>query len=199
MLILEEQKDEIFDSLNYLNMEELEEFCKKHAIPMQGRKRRIISRIKHFLTTGEVLKTIPLPISSKAKKNAPRVLKKDALILNGLYKNDDDTRQFLKQLIGEHFHFTAFGQEWIMSRWEEGKPPTYEEYAKIWQEEESRKKMPLYKATPSAEYAYLNFMQKYLSQHPNANKKSMLAAWKEERAERARDTMAILMAIPTQA
>ena len=67
--LTEAQQNELLDELNYLNMAEIKSFCRARAIPFtirvesaDGKKRNeidrkgvILSRIRHFLNTGEVL------------------------------------------------------------------------------------------------------------------------------------------------
>ncbi len=62
------------------------------------------------------------------------------MILKGSYKNDLKTRLFFKNIVGDHFHFTAFGIDWINEKWMEGNPPTYRDYATMWQSEVDRRK-----------------------------------------------------------
>lgn len=195
--LLTKDKKELFDSLNYMKMEELKVFCDKQFIPTDGKKGVIIRRIKHYLITGKIVKTAPLPEKSKAKKTDVRLLKPTALILSGLYKNDDETRAFMKKLVGKHFHFTSYGQDWIKLKWEEGLPPTYAQFAKFWQDEFLRRKSPEYKACPKDEWAYLNFLQRYLKLHPNASRNEMASQWNKIRNVKANNAIKILMSIPT--
>ena len=107
------------------------------------------------------------------------LLDKETLMLKGAYKNDLKTRLFFKQLIGEYFHFTAFGIDWLNDRWMEGKPPTYQEFAEMWHKEyEKRKKTPV---PPKEEWAYINFVQNSLSISPTASQESINHAWECER------------------
>lgn len=140
--------------------------------------------------TGEILQPKKIPTISKAETGKKYPLKPDTLILYGAYKNDLTTRNFFKKLIGEHFHFTAFGQDWIAKRWQQGKPPTYSEFAKAWQKEYLKRKSS--KANPKKEWAYLNFLQRFLTQHPNASKQQLALAWKKERNKQAKNAMWVL-------
>ncbi len=88
---------------------------------------------------GYHLKPVPLPAVSCASKGLKSDLHPEALILSGPYKNDLRTRNFVKDLVGEHFHFTAAGIDWIRACWERGKPPTYKEFADWWQAEYAQK------------------------------------------------------------
>lgn len=170
---------ELFDAFYYLNMSELKKICHNFGLPDSPPKGQMIERIKHFLSTGKILKPKEMPEISKALKNHKYKLSPDALMLKGAYKNDAQTRTFFKKLIGNHFHFTAFGIDWLNEQWMKGKPPTYQEFATMWQQEiEKRKKK---KPEPKKEWALINFMQRYLAKHPNASKQEIMKAWKKER------------------
>lgn len=184
------QQEALFIALDYMNMGEIKAFCNKHQISLAGKKGLIITRIKHFLLTGELLQPKPMPIISKAQAGKNYPLKTSTLILHGAYKNDLKTRLFFKKLIGKHFHFTAAGQDWIQQRWDNGKPPTYAEFAQAWQKEYERRTKT--EANPRKEWAYLNFMLRYQKANPHASRTQMTAAWKKTRQEQADKAKAIL-------
>lgn len=166
-------------ALNYMLMGELKAVCAHYNITCFGKKGEIIKQILHFVKSGKNLTPQSIPEVSKAKKGTTYSLHPNAPILMGSYKNDENTRNFMKKLIGEHFHFTSFGQDWIKDRWLSGKPPTYQEFADFWQKEyATRKQKP---ARPKKEWAYLNFTQRYLRDVPDASRKEIAEAWKKER------------------
>lgn len=119
--------EQLSESLLYLHVEELKEITARLHISDKGAKGAIIARILHFLQFGEELLLPKFPAVSCAKKGVVPALLPKSLMLRGTYKNDLATRLFFKTLIGEHFHFTAFGIDWLNERWMEGKPPTYQE------------------------------------------------------------------------
>jgi hypothetical protein len=188
--ISKEWQNELFDSLYYMNISELKNFCNTRNIPFVGKKGSIIKRIKHYLLTGKILHPKKMPSISKAKPNTSYLLKPETRILHGSYKNDLKTRKFFQTLIGKHFHFTAFGQDWIMTRWMQGKPPTYAQFVKMWQQEYKRRQN--IDAKPRQEWAYLNFMQRFTKENPNASRKAMTVAWKKTRAERVETVLIFL-------
>lgn len=102
-------------------------------------------------------------------------------MLRGVYKNDLKNRLFFKGLIGDHFHFTAFGIDWLNKRWMDGHPPTYREFALMWQEEYAQRKRSV--VQPKKEWAYINFVQHYGAQHSNASRTRMMQAWALEREQ----------------
>lgn len=182
---------QLFEALYFLKMGELKHLCEKLDLPYTAKKGEVIEGIKHFITTGKILETPPIPAVSKAsayakasadkKKGTSYPLKPETLMLIGAYKNDAQTRAFFKKLIGNHFHFTAFGIDWLNARWKAGKPPTYQEFATMWQREVDTRKDK--KPQPKQEWALITFVQKYMERHPNASKTEVTNAWHKKRAE----------------
>lgn len=163
----------------FLHVDELKDVAIRLSLLDKGNKMAIIMRILHFLQTGQKLTIPKFPEKSCAKRGNSYSLGKNELMLKGSYRNDLKTRLFFKELIGSHFHFTAFGIDWLNERWMEGNPPTYHEFAMMWEEEyQKRKKLP---AAPKEEWAYINFMKKYLLNSPKATKESINNAWEYER------------------
>lgn len=140
-------------ALLFLKMAELRDVCARLYLPTQGTKNVLIAWILHFIKTGEIIKEPKIPDASKAKRGNNYSLSPETLILKGAYKNDLKTRLFFKTLIGEYFHFTAFGIDWLNARWLEGKPPTYQEFAQMWKSEYARREKE--GTTPKEEWAYI--------------------------------------------
>lgn len=185
---------ELNTALLFMKVGELKATCLKLNIPAKGQKPQLISNIISFLQTGTIPPPKSIPSKSKAQKGKNYPLAPDTLIVKGSYKNDADTRAFFKSLVGPHFHFTAFGQDWIKKKWMEGKPPTYREFADFWAKDYLARKNR--KAEPKEEWAYLNFIQSYLAKHPNTHRQEMADAWKvyrEEQAEQAQQLIESLL------
>ena len=122
---LEQKSSEILtlhEALYYLKVKELGMLCEKLNIPAIGTKIALIQSIIIFLQTGNIQVTPSFPAISKAQKGLSYLLAPNTLILKGFYKNDLATRIFFKSLIGNHFHYTAFGIDWIKERWYKGIP-----------------------------------------------------------------------------
>lgn len=167
------------ESLLYLHVHELKEIATRLALSDKGNKMTIVMRILHYLERGEKLTLPKFPEKSCAKRGQEYPLDKNTFMLKGSYRNDLKTRQFFKQLIGEYFHFTAFGIDWLNERWMEGNPPTYHEFAIMWQKEfQARQKSPV---APKEEWAYINFVKKHQLSSPNASKELVNKAWEDER------------------
>jgi len=169
------------DAIYYMNMSELKRCCQVLAIPESGKKAELIDNIISFIKTGKVVKRDTMPPESLAKNHPPQGLTKNGLMLYGSYKNDDKTRALFKSLVGPHFHFTAFGIDWLNEQWLKGMPPTYQQFSDYWTKEMERRKQK--KAKPKQEWTYLNFLQYHSSGY--TSKIDLLKAWKKVRAEKA--------------
>ena len=181
---------ELFDALHFMNMKELRQWCNTHNIPSKENKVALIEKIMHFIKTGAILPVQELPAISRAQKGKDYPLHEGTLILLGFFKNDLKTRNFFKKLIGNHFHFTAFGIDWINERWQAGKPPTYKEFAQMWQREYERRKKT--KAQPKKEWALLTFIQQYQEKNHDASKQEVMHAWKKEREKQVKRAQELL-------
>jgi hypothetical protein len=125
---------ELYDALLFLHVADLRGVCDRLGIDNGGLKPFLIDKIVHFYETGEILSASVVPQVSLAKKGVAYPLHVDTLMLKGAYKNDLKTRLFFKSIIGEYFHFTVFGIDWLNDRWLAGLPPTYGEFATFWKE-----------------------------------------------------------------
>ena len=166
-------------ALLFLHVDELKEITRDFELHERGKKIELITRIIHFLTTGEKINTPSFPATSCGKAIKNLHLTPQTKILKGQYKNDLKTRLFLKQLLGDHFHFTAFGIDWLNEQWMQGKPPTYQEFANMWQKTyDEQKTNPL---PAKAEWAYINFIKNFLAAYPQADRDTVMHAWHTER------------------
>ena len=171
--------DDFYEALCFLTVAELKFLCQKVGVSAVGKKGDIIARLRTYFKTGETVSLPAIPSASKAQKGKESLLSPETLILKGVYKNDLKTRAFMKTLVGDDFHFTAFGQDWIKERWIVGNPPTYGEFARFWRGEKTRRQRQ--KAQPKEEWAYLNFTQQYLEMNPQATRQEITQAWEQER------------------
>ncbi len=178
-LLTDEESTALKNSLMFLHVSELKYLAVKLYLVDKGNKMALIMRILHFLHTGKKLAVPKFPENSRAMRGQIYPIHSSALMLKGSYKNDLKTRLFFKQLLGDHFHFTAYGIDWLNERWMQGNPPTYQEFASMWQEEhERRKNVP---AAPKEEWAYINFVQKFLQNSLEASRECINHAWECER------------------
>lgn len=182
-LLSEEEQKILYDALHYMKMDELKNACMLLNLLSKGKKTELMHRIITFIKDGTVATTVTIPLSSRAKNYPPQRLAPESYMLYGSYKNDAITRDFFKKLIGPHFHFTAFGIDWLNDRWQRGLPPTYQEFAHYWQQETERRKM--YKVAPKDEWAFINFVQRMKKEEPFALQDDIMHAWKETQKQQS--------------
>ena len=181
---------ELKESLLFMRVQELRDTCKQLNLLFSGIKGTLIQRIIYFCKTGKVAKEEIIPDISKAKKGDYYPLLPETLILYGNYRNDSATRAFMKALVGNHFHFTAFGIDWIKGHWIAGNPPSFQEFADFWQQQYLANKQK--KPTPKEEWAYIKFTQNYLSTKPAASHKDIIEDWKQEQRRQVRKAQQII-------
>lgn len=194
-LLTNQEQQNLYDALLYMKMAELKKSCQMLSLPDGGKKIDLIDRIMTFIKTGKIQKSPIIPDISYAKNYPPQVLHNSSLMLYGDYKNDANTRAFFKKIIGAHFHFTAFGIDWLNDRWLKGAPPTYQEFADYWVKETAQR--AIRKPEPKGEWAYINFLQRIDKESPDMQKADILYAWKQLRAEKAQHAQNMIHKIVT--
>lgn len=177
-------------SLKFLHIGELRDICKKLRLNHKGKKSFITECILSLLETGKIVAEPVISKKSISPKGQNVSLAPDSLILKGSYKNDLKTRLFFKNIVGDHFHFTAFGIDWINEKWMEGNPPTYRDYATMWQSEIDRRKK--HGSTPKEEWAYINYVQKLIIENPHISKEDILNRWNIIRSKNKKIVYTIL-------
>ena len=171
------------DALYYMKMDELKKACIMLSLPCKGKKLELIKRIILFVQTGKVTEPLIIPKQSHVSSFHVQQLNANALMLYGHYKNDAKTRAFFKTLIGPHFHFTAFGIDWLNERWAQSNPPTYQEFADYWIAETERRKQA--KSEPKDEWQYIKFLQQMQKEQSLISKEELMARWKKLQADKA--------------
>lgn len=187
----DEQK--LTEALHYLNMSELRDTVQKLDLPIKGKKALLIAAIMYFIQTGKIKKRLEMPAASRAGKGSIHPIAVDVKMLYGAYKNDEQTRMFFKKIIGDYFHFTAFGIDWLQERWMGGNPPTYGEFAHFWKKEYVLRKN--IKSPLKREWAYLSFIRAYTEKNPEATKTEVLSAWEKQRGEKVQEASKILSTV----
>jgi len=182
--------DKLTTSLHYCTVEELKEIGNQLNITLSGKKANLIAGIVNFITTGKQLLQEKIPAVSCKRPGKQYPLTPDTFIVYGAFKNNLATRIFLKKLIGDHFHFTAFGQDWIRQRWINSNPPTYAEFADFWQSEYAKRKGKQLLQKP--EWAYLNFLKKYKDKNPHLPRELVIAAWQGYRLRHKKNALALI-------
>jgi len=190
-LLSPEDQEILREALHYMKVAELRAACHHLSLPDAGKKGFLIQKIMQFIIDGTVLKVPSIPVASRAKSYAPQPLLPSSLMLYGAYKNDAKARAFFKSLIGPHFHFTAFGIDWLNERWLHGKPPTYQEFADFWIQETMRRTKE--KQKPKDEWMFIRYMQKMEREAPRATSDELIRGWKELQVQEAQTAAKLLI------
>lgn len=179
-------------SIFFLKVGELRKLCERFGLPFNATKKILIDRILTFLKTGGSVQECKIPERVKGKERV-LPLQSSMKMMFGSYKNDLVTRIFMKKLVGDHFHFTAFGIDWLKEQWLDGKTPTYAEFAKFWDKEYEHRKTT--KAEPKKEWALMCFALDFRQKNPKATRRQVIFAWATERAKQVAVVMNIIKKI----
>lgn len=185
---------ELLDDLNYLNLQEIRSFCDRHAIPYRilvetadgrtkptkdtDRKPVILHRVRHYLTTGDVLGATCL-LAGIVREDAPppELQPTDRLYYRWYNKTYGSVMGLLKDLTGGRFRNGALARVLVMEFWTRGEAPTFAEFADAWVAAKDEPRDLL-----SAEYAFLTDLRRGEA-GPD---------WKAVRKQRAEQVLAAL-------
>jgi hypothetical protein len=187
------QQQQLLDDLNYLNTAEIKSFCKKHAIPYtiaietnDGTRRRtneddrkgvMLHRLKHFLTTGTILKETRFPSNVVCFDPLPQELAASHKLFYGQYDKTSGTlTALLKGLTAGKFEDGAIARILAREFWSKVHAPTLQEFASAWLQARSEH------SKPNPEWAFLS---------DRANKTAG-TNWKAMRAAKAKKVMKLL-------
>jgi hypothetical protein len=162
----------LLDDLNYLNLQEIRAVCERYSIPYRilvetsdgrtratrdtDRKPVILNRVRHFLTTSEVLGATCLP-AGIVREGAPppELLPTDRLYYRWYNKTYGSVMGLLKDLTGGRFENGALARVLVMELWTSGRAPTFAEFADAWVAAKDEPRQLL-----SAAYAFLSDRQR---------------------------------------
>jgi hypothetical protein len=187
------ERRELLDDLNYLNLAEIKQFCRRHSIPFKvavetkdgarkttsedDRKGVILDRIRQFLRTGKVPRETRFPASVVCFDPLPNSLTADARLFYGQYdKTDRAMTRLLQELTRRQFRNGAIARILARKFWSMGTAPTFAEYASAWLEERRAH------TAPNAEWAFLS----------DRASQGAVPDWKKLRAAKASKVMKLL-------
>jgi hypothetical protein len=187
------ERRDLLEDLNYLNTGEIKGFCKRHSIPYSiwtetssgnykktsddDRKGVILNRIRHYLRTGNILRSTRFPANVVGLDRPAAGIKATDRLLYGQYdKHGDAMVSLLKKLTNGQFESGAIARILAREFWGKGIAPTYREYAAAWMSAKEAHKRP------NPEWAFLS---------DRADRKNT-ADWKGIREEKAKHVLKIL-------
>jgi hypothetical protein len=144
-----ERRQELLHELNYLNMGELRELCRRYRIPATicvagagrvlrrtgdpDRKAVVLERVRTFLATGEVPGPTIIPATATSDTPLPAMPSPDDRLHYGQYdKRHAGLMNVLGDLTAARFRNGAVARLLCQDYWARGEAPTLAEFANAW-------------------------------------------------------------------
>lgn len=143
------EQRELLDDLNYLNMEEIKSYCRRHAIsfvifieaedgtrrrtPHEDRKGVVLDRIRSYLRTGKIPGPTCFPASVVRLERSDEPPSPEDRLFYGQYeKKNGRMGELLERLTAGKFKDGAIARILAREFWSRGIAPTYSEFAAAW-------------------------------------------------------------------
>ena len=148
-LLAKAEQSELFEEMNYMNLEEIRGFCSERSIPYRiviaypdgkarattdtDRKPIVLARVRRYLTTGEAGSPTRIPSDIVRWENPPaRLGPGDRLYYRWYAKEHVRVLRQLRDLTDGRFKDGAVARVVAMEFWTSGEAPTLEEFARAW-------------------------------------------------------------------
>ena len=168
-----------FNELYWLK-QELVDFCRNIGISTSGGKIKIAERIRHYLSTGELLKTETLKIKPTSKFNWDKEKLTRETIITDNYKNGENIRRFFINEIGSHFTFNVIFMKWV----KENRGKTLGDAINEWNRIYNLKKEKNYVSEIDPQFEYNKYMRAFLNDNPDFSSQDAMKFWKLKRSQR---------------
>lgn len=162
-----EERKELLDDLNYLNMAEIRSFCQRHSIPYritietedgstrntseEDRKGIVLNRIRTFLKKGVIPEETRFKATIVCFEPQTAEFTPDDRLFYGRYdKSDRQMLALLKELTDGQFRDGAIARILAREFWTQGKAPTFKEFAVAWRQAVQEH------TVPNPEWAFLS-------------------------------------------
>ena len=147
--------ERLLEDLNYMNLEEMRGFCRRHAIPFaihvvspEGKRKRsrdldrksiVLERVRRFLETGEMGEPTTFAAAVCSEAPVPSKLKASDRLYYGWYdKKNEDLIGLLRRLTDDRYRNGAVARILMREFWTSGVAPTFAEFAEAWIEAEKK-------------------------------------------------------------
>jgi hypothetical protein len=159
---------------------ELIEFCKSVGIPSSGGKIDIANRIRHYITTGQVIEREKKTVKIKPSFNWDKEKLTRNTIITDNYKNGENVRHFFIEEIGARFSFNIIFIKWMKDNI--GK--TLGDAIVEWKRINDLKKDKNHISEIDPQFEYNRYMRAFLKDNPYLSSKDAMKFWKLKRAQR---------------
>ena len=195
--LTKDERARFLNELNYLNLEEIRDFCSGRRIPYKilaegsdgktkatkdtDRKPIVLARIRRYLTTGKVGQPTCIPAEIVRPDDPPaRPGPHERLYYRWYAKEHTGIIRALGELTDGRFRDGAVARVLAMEFWTRGEAPTLAEFARAWTKAKANEHRLL-----TAEYAYLTDLK-----HKRAG-----SEWKSLRKAKAKSALHTLARI----
>jgi len=144
-----EERQQLLDDLDYLNMAEIKSFCQRHSIPYrivietengstkttsdEDRKGVVLNRIRAFLQKAVIPEETRFNARIVCFDPPPAELTPDDRVFYGRYdKSNLQMMALMKDLTDGQFRDGAIARILAREFWTRGKAPTFQEFAAAW-------------------------------------------------------------------
>jgi hypothetical protein len=164
----------------YWLKQELTDFCKTLGISSIGGKIEIADRIKHYLSTGEVVKSETKKVKNTSKFNWDKEKLTRETIITDNYKNGENVRSFFMQEIGSHFSFNVVFMKWM----KENAGKSLGEAITEWNRINGLKNDKNHESEIAPQFEYNRYMRAFLKDNPELSSKDAMEFWKLKSGQR---------------
>lgn len=195
--LTKDEKTQLFEELNYLNLEEIRGFCSEHRIPYKilagcpdgkmeatvdtDRKPVVLARVRDYLATGKVGEPTCIPTKVVRHDEPPaKPEPHDRLYYRWYSKEHSGILRVLGELTDGRFRDGAVARVLVTEFWTRGEAPTLAEFARAWTSAKAQEHLLL-----TSEYAYLTDLK-----HKRAG-----SEWKSLRKAKAQSALRTLARI----
>lgn len=164
----------------YWLKQELIAYCRTIGISTMGGKIEIAVRIRHYLSTGEVIKHETRKIKTTSKFNWDKEALNRETIITDNYKNGKNVRSFFVREIGSHFAFNVIFMQWMR----ENVGKNLGDAITAWNSIYEMKKDKNFVSEIDPQFEYNSYIRAFLKNNPELSVKDAMKYWKLKRAQR---------------
>lgn len=164
----------------YWLKKELIDFCKEIGISYSGGKIQIANRIRHYLSTGEIITKEKNKRNIKSKFDWDKENLTRSTVITDNYRNGENVRKFFIQEIGTTFRFNIIFMKWM----KENKGKTLGDAVEEWKRINNLKKDKKYVSEIGPQFEYNRYMRAFLKDNPQMSSKDAMTYWKLKSSRR---------------
>lgn len=164
----------------YWLKQELTNFCRTEGISTNGGKIEIADRIRHYLATGEIIKSERKLNKTTSNFNWTTEKLTCNTTITDNYKNGENVRNFFMHEIGPHFSFNVIFMGWLKKS--AGK--TLGDAIVEWNKINDMKNDKNYVSEIAPQFEYNRYMRAFLNDNPELTVKNAMKFWKLKRLQK---------------